>query len=311
MVSPVPHRPTPLRTPRLGAPGRAALLAVLLATTLPTQGQEVRDAEPPAPAPAPASAPAPAPAPAPSGVPVIEIPTESNLSTLTARIDTEEAPRIKAELGLRFSMQQSDYTSRQLSADGDIDYRWTLSEVSSEFRIDREYVQSGDTAAEIQSDEYDANIKWKRKWVDNPFYGYVSPRLRYNRFGYFRSSQAWRIGFGRRFEPLQGLSLTAEFGPGLRWARKQAGGHVFEALYTLAGKLDYELTDTLTARFNLVDERSNRENYRTLAMSLRNRLTERLWLKYEVNYRKAFPFDDAPRQSQGESSFDAGLSYRF
>ena len=301
------------------------LLWALLAAGLPAHGQDGTGGDPPPPEgtdpvpvtapPAPAPAPDPAPAtPAPAiapGAPVIDIPTESNLSTLAPRIDTEEAPRIKAELGLRFSMHQSDYTSRQFSADGDIDYRWTLSEVSSEFRIDREYVQSGDAEAEIQSDEYDANIKWKRKWVDNPFYGYVSPRLRYNRFGYFRSSQAWSVGFGRRFEPLPGLSLSAEFGPGLRWARKQAGGHVFEALYSLAGKLDYELTDTLTAKLNVVDERSNRENYRTLALSLRNRLTERLWLKYEVNYRKAFPFDDAPRQSQGESSFDAGLSYRF
>jgi putative salt-induced outer membrane protein YdiY len=300
------------------------LLWALLTAGLPAHGQAGPPDDPPPPAgtdPVPEAAPsapaAPPPAPeapgaapaAGSTVPVIEIATESNLSTLAPRINTEEAPRIKVELGLRFSMQQSDYTSRQLSADGDIDYRWTLSEVSSEFRIDREYVQSGDTDAEIQSDEYDANIKWKRKWLDNPFYGYVSPRLRYNRFGYFRSSQAWSIGFGRRFEPLSGLSLSAEFGPGLRWARKQAGGHVFEALYSLAGKLDYELTDTLTAKLNIVDERSNRENYRTLALSLRNRLTERLWLKYEVNYRKAFPFDDAP--SQGESSFDAGLSYRF
>lgn len=243
------------------------------------------------------------------GAPVVDIPTETDTSTLAPIAAADEVPKIAAEFGLRFSVNQSTYTSRRLAGDGDIDYRWTRSEISSEFRIDREYVQANGGTAEIHSDEYDANIKWKRMLLDNPFYSFVSPRLRYNRFGYFRSSQAWRVGLGRRFEPDPRLSLSLEVGPGVRWAQKQTGGSVFEALYGVSSKLDYELTDTLYFKFNYVDERSNRENYRTLSASLRNKITDRVWLKYEMQYRKAFPFDSAP--SQAESSFDAGLSYRF
>lgn len=84
---------------------------------------------------------------------------------------------------------------------------------------------------------------------------------------------------------------------------------MFETLYTLSSKLDYAVSESLSIKAQVVDEHSNRENYRTLSLSLRNRLTDRLGLKYEMNYRKAFPFDSAP--SQGESSFDAGLSYQF
>ncbi len=243
------------------------------------------------------------------GAPVIDIPTETDTSTLAPVADADEVPKISAEIGLRFALSKSTYTSRRLASDGDIDYRWTRSEISSEFRIDREYVQANGGAAEVNRDEYDANIKWKRMLLDNPFYSFVSPRLRYNRFGYFRSSQAWRVGLGRRFEPSPRLNLSLEVGPGIRWAQKQAGGSVFETLYGISSKLDYELTDTLYFKFNYVDERSNRENYRTLSASLRNKITERVWLKYEMQYRKAFPFDSAP--SQAESSFDAGLSYRF
>lgn len=243
------------------------------------------------------------------GAPVVDIPTETDTSTLAPVADVDEVPKISAEIGLRFALSKSSYTSRRLAADGDIDYRWTRSEISSEFRVDREYVQANGGTAEINSDEYDANVKWKRMLLDNPFYSFVSPRLRYNRFGYFRSSQAWRVGLGRRFEPDPRLSLSLEVGPGIRWAQKQTGGSVFEALYGLSSKLDYELTDTLYFKFNYVDERSNRETYRTLSASLRNKITDRVWLKYEMQYRKAAPFDSAP--SQAESSFDAGLSYRF
>jgi putative salt-induced outer membrane protein len=220
-----------------------------------------------------------------------------------------EAPVIRVDLGLSFALSQAAYTTRRLAGDGEVEYRYTRSEVLSEFHIDREYVQQEGSAASVSSDEYDANIKWKTWLTDNPNYIFWSPRVRYNRFGFFRSSQALRVGLGRRFEPGSSLALTFEVGPGIRWARQQAGDSVFEGMYTLSGKAELSLSDTLSFKFNIVDERSTRENYRTVTTGLRNKLTERVWLKYEMAYRKAFPFDSAP--SKAESSFDAGLNYRF
>ena len=220
-----------------------------------------------------------------------------------------EAPVIRVDLGASFALSRGAYTTRRFAGDGEVEYRYTRSEVLSEFHFDREYVQEAGTSSSVSSDEYDANIKWKTWLTDNPYYVFWSPRARFNRFGFFRSSQALRVGLGRRFQPGSDLALTLEVGPGVRWARPQAGPSVFEGMYTVSGKIDLSLSDTLTFKFNLSDERSTRENYRTVTAGLRNKITERIWLKYEMAYRKAFPFDSAP--SNAESSFDAGLNYRF
>jgi putative salt-induced outer membrane protein YdiY len=220
-----------------------------------------------------------------------------------------EAPVIRIDLGASFALSRGAYTTRRLAGDGEVEYRYTLSEVLSEFHFDREYVQEAGATSSVSSDEYDANIKWKTWLTDNPYYVFWSPRARFNRFGFFRSSQALSAGLGRRFQPGSDLSLTLEVGPGIRSARPQTGASVIEGMYTVSGKIDLSLSDALTFRFNLVDERSTRENYRTVTASVRNKITERVWLKYEMAYRKAFPFDSAP--SNAESSFDAGLNYRF
>jgi putative salt-induced outer membrane protein YdiY len=220
-----------------------------------------------------------------------------------------EAPVIRVELDGSFALSRGAYTTRRFAGDGEVEYRYTRSEVISEFHFDREYVQQPGTPSAVNSDEYDANIKWKTWLTDNPYYLFWSPRARFNRFGFFRSSQALRVGLGRRFQPGSDLALTLEVGPGIRSARPQTGASVIEGMYTVSGKIDLSLSDTLTFKFNLVDERSTRENYRTVTAGLRNKITERVWLKYEMAYRKAFPFDSAP--SNAESSFDAGLSYRF
>ena len=220
-----------------------------------------------------------------------------------------EAPVIRVDLGASFALSRGAYTTRRFAGDGEVEYRYTRSEVLSEFHFDREYVQEAGTSSSVSSDEYDANIKWKTWLTDNPYYVFWSPRARFNRFGFFRSSQALRVGLGRRFQPGSDLALTLEVGPGVRWARPQTGPSVFEGMYTVSGKIDLSLSDTLTFKFNLSDERSTRENYRTVTAGLRNKITERIWLKYEMAYRKAFPFDSAP--SNAESSFDAGLNYRF
>jgi putative salt-induced outer membrane protein len=220
-----------------------------------------------------------------------------------------EAPVIRVDLGASFALSRGAYTTRRFAGDGEVEYRYTRSEVLSEFHFDREYVQEAGTTSSVSSDEYDANIKWKTWLTDNPYYVFWSPRARFNRFGFFRSSQALRVGLGRRFQPGSDLALTLEVGPGVRWASPQTGPGVFEGMYTVSSKIDLSISDTLTFKFNLSDERSTRENYRTVTAGLRNKITERIWFKYEMAYRKAFPFDSAP--SNAESSFDAGLNYRF
>ncbi|MEY8875975.1 MAG: DUF481 domain-containing protein [Leptothrix sp. (in: b-proteobacteria)] len=222
-----------------------------------------------------------------------------------------EVPLVKFNLGMSFAFDRSSYATRRWASDGDVEYKYTHSEINGDYRIKREYVPLQDNAGNsLSRDEYDTHLQWKQ-WVDdNPYYGYLLPRVRYNRFGFYRSSQAFSAGVGRRFEPGSGdLKLTFEAGPGVRSAQPQAGGSLVEGMYTMAVKVDFAVSQQLAFKLNLIDERSTRENYRTLTASLRNRLTERLSLKYELAYRKAFPFDSAP--SSAESSLNAGLVYRF
>ncbi len=220
-----------------------------------------------------------------------------------------EAPTVRLDAGLNFSTSSGSSTTRRYAGDGEVEYRYSRIEIAGALRLNREYVRVASGGSSVDSDEYDGNIAWRSWLTDNPFYGFISPRSRYNRYGFFRSSQSLRVGLGRRWEPQAGNSYTLEAGPGLRWARQQDGNSVTEGLYTVSGKVDVALSESLGFKFNLVDERSTRENYRTLATSLRSKLTDRVWLKLEYSYRRAFPFDSAP--STAESSLDAGLTYRF
>lgn len=311
------------RAPSRRLPAALIACAWLLAPAVQAQTQTIPDAPPEAepeltaPAPAPAAAPAAMPTPmappaatrpAPSGVEVVDRSRPASGDPLPPI--GIEVPVIHVDLGLRIALSRGADVSRRYAADGDIEYRYTRSEVVTEFRLEREYLrEQGETDTSINTDEYDANIKWKTWWVDNPFYTYWSPRVRYNRFGFFQSSQALRVGLGRRYVPRPGIELTVEAGTGVRWAHRQDGDGVFEGLSTLAAKVDADVTDTLGFKFNLVNERSTRENYRTVTAGLRNKLTDRIWLKYELSYRKSFPFDSAP--SIADSNFDAGITYRF
>ncbi|RZS47402.1 DUF481 domain-containing protein [Sphaerotilus mobilis] len=220
-----------------------------------------------------------------------------------------EAPAIRLDAGFTFSTTSGGSTTRRYAGDGEVEYRYTRTEIAGALRFNREYVRVAGGGSSVDGDEYDGNVAWRTWLSDNPFYGFISPRSRYNRYGYFRSSQSLRIGLGRRWEPQPGNSYTLEAGPGLRWARQQNGDNVTEGLYTLSAKVDLAVSESLGFKFSVVDERSTRENYRTLATSLRSRLTERVWIKLEYAFRRAFPFDAAP--SSAETSLDAGLTYRF
>jgi putative salt-induced outer membrane protein len=161
-------------------------------------------------------------------------------------------------------------------------------------------------------------VKWRRDLaaLDDPpregastYYTYLSPRLRRNRFGYFSSSQAVRAGAGRRFAPLDDLSLSLEFGPGLRLGRARSGENIREGVLTASSQLDYRVSDSTQLRLALMSERSSREHYQTAVATLRNRVSRHVWLKYELSYRKALPMDTL--QPVGETRFDAGISCQF
>lgn len=314
------------------AAATAMLWGLLAASVLPAQAQTVTPIEqdhlpepviaPPPATPEPSAAPV-SPPPARPGVPVLRSSARpgQDLGGLTV-VDLSgpapeerhpepppEAPVIRVDAGFTFSTTSGASTTRRYAGDGEVEYRYTRTEIAGALRFDREYVRVSGGGSSVNSDEYDGNVAWRSWLADNPFYGFISPRSRYNRYGYFRSSQSLRIGLGRRWEPQPGNSYTLEAGPGLRWARQQNGDNVTEGLYTLTAKMDVAVSESLGFKFSVVDERSTRENYRTLATSLRSRLTDRVWLKLEYSFRRAFPFDSAP--GNAESSLDAGLTYRF
>jgi putative salt-induced outer membrane protein len=249
----------------------------------------------------PAPAPTPAPAPAPDAP-----------STITLRIVLEESPPppvLSGELGATFSMSRTGSTSRRYAANGDLLWRQPGTEVSTELRLDRELVRAPDGTTTLDNDEFDASIKGRRFFDFSNWYGWASPRLRYDRFAYYRSSQAMRVGFGRLVWLGDEASLYLEAGPGTRRVRLPDDSWSSEGLFTTSVRLEAELSPTLSVKFNAVNERSGKENYRTVTSSLRTRLTQRVWLKYEVAYRKALPFD--AQDSTSETTLDAGISYRF
>jgi putative salt-induced outer membrane protein len=232
--------------------------------------------------------------------------------TVTLRIVLEEAPpppTLSGELGASFSMSRTGSTSRRYAVNGDLLWRQPGTEVSTELRVDRELVRDTGGTTTLDNDEFDVSVKGRRFFDFSNWYVWVSPRLRYDRFAYYRSSQALRAGVGHLMWLGDEASLYLEAGPGTRRVRQPDDSLTSEGLFTLAARLEAELSPTLNIKFNAVNERSGKENYRTVTASLRSRLSQRVWLKYEASYRKALPFD-AP-VSTSETTLDAGISYRF
>lgn len=184
-------------------------------------------------------------------------------------------------------------------------------ELDGELRYDRESILVENSPAQVEKDRYDANLKYKHFWVDSPYYTYVSPRVRADRFGFYQRARGLRLGGGRKFEGAsERWELSVEAGTGYREAYLSTQEHISETLYSFTAKARWVLNDNLLVKLNWIAEASNREAYQTIALSLRNKLSDRLGLKYELLQRRAFTTQDAPRRDK-EFQADIGLSYAF
>lgn len=227
-----------------------------------------------------------------------------------ASVGAQEAPRSPSgEIDGHYSFNRSSYTTRELSLAAEVAWPLVHSELDGEFRFDREFIKLSGTPVEVNTDKYDANLKYKYFLNDSPYYAYVSPRLRYNRFGYYRRAQSVRSGLGRKFGGEAPWEIDLELGTGYREARLADDEPISETLYTMTVKARWAVSDTLSIKLNWVNERSRREAYRTVTLGLRNKLTDKLGLKYEVLYRRAFPFESI--EKDGELLAAVGLSYSF
>lgn len=208
-----------------------------------------------------------------------------------------------------YSYNKSEYTSRRLTLAADLAYAMPQRELDGELRFDREYIKEEGLTPEINRDRYDASVKFKQFFDSTPYYAYVSPRVRHNRFGYYQDAQALRAGLGRRFGEGRDWMLNLEMGSGYRVAHAEDGDNVSEFLYTATVKASWDVTSQLSLKFNGVQEQSRRETFRTMALALRNKLTQHIALKYELLYRRSYPFDS--RQKDGELSAEFGVGYTF
>ena len=133
--------------------------------------------------------------------------------------------------------------------------------------------------------------------------------MRYDRFGFYQKAQSIRSGAGRKFGSSTALEYNIELGTGYREAMLAGQGEVSEILYIASIKGRWNASETVSVKLNWVNEWSSRESYTTLTLGVRNKLTDKLGLKYELLYRRAFPFDS--QEKDGEWLSEVGLSYSF
>lgn len=226
-----------------------------------------------------------------------------------AQADDAAQGALSGDVDGLYSYNKSEYTSRRLTLAADVVYAMPQRELDGELRFDREYVKEQDNPRAINRDRYDANLKFKQFFEASPYYAYVSPRVRHNRFGYYQSAQALRAGVGRKFGGQGDWTVSAELGSGYRVAHAEDGDNVSEVLYTTSVKANWDVTEQLSLKFNGVQEQSRRETFRTMGLALRNKLTNHIALKYEVLYRRSFPFDS--KEKDGELSAEFGVGYSF
>ncbi|MGE5452325.1 MAG: DUF481 domain-containing protein [Acidobacteriota bacterium] len=221
----------------------------------------------------------------------------------------EAPPGVTGEVDGHYSFNQASYTTRELSLAADVAWPVQHGELDGEFRFDREFIKLDGSPLEINTDKYDANIKYKYFLDDSPYYAYLSPRMRYNRFGYYQRAQSVRGGGGRKFGGSPQWEINLELGSGYREAHLSDDAAISETLYTMTVKARWAVSENLSLKFNWVNERSSREAYRTVTLGLRNKLTDKLGLKYEVLYRHTYPYDSL--EKDGELQSEIGLSYSF
>lgn len=216
---------------------------------------------------------------------------------------------LTGDLDGQYSYSKTDYTSRRLTLAADLAYPMPQKELDGDLRFDREYIKEEGNEPSLNRDRYDASLKFKQFFDDSPYYAYVSPRIRHNRFGYYQSAQALRVGGGRKFGGEGNWMVNLELGSGYRVAHSDDGENISEVLYTTALKATWDITDQLSLKFSGTQEQSRRETLRTMSLALRNKLTNHIGLKYEVLYRRSFPFDSL--EKDGELSAEFGVSYAF
>lgn len=226
-----------------------------------------------------------------------------------AHADAPVLNKLAGDIDGQYSYNKSEYTSRRLTLAADLAYPMPQRELDGELRFDREYIKEEGTPQAINRDRYDASVKFKQFFDDEPYYVYVSPRVRHNRFGYYQSAQALRVGGGRKFGGDGSWHASLELGTGYRVAHAEDGDNVSEVLYTTSLKASWDISEQLSLKFNGVQEQSRRETFRTMGLALRNKLTNHIGLKYELLYRRSFPFDS--QEKDGELSAEFGVSYSF
>jgi putative salt-induced outer membrane protein YdiY len=208
-----------------------------------------------------------------------------------------------------YEFNKSEYTSSRLTLSIDVSYPMAGRALDGELRFDREYVKEQDNSTSIDKDKYDASLKYKEYLDDSSYYLYASPRMRHNRNGFYHSAQAVRTGLGRKLGGEGDWVVNLELGSGYRVAHTDQGEDISEVLYTVTVKATWAINERISLKFNGVQEQSRRETFRTMSLALRDKLTNKFGLKYEVFYRRSYPFDAF--EKDGELSAEVGISYSF
>lgn len=218
--------------------------------------------------------------------------------------------RLSGEIDGHYSFNQTTYTTRSMSLSSDAALKLTQSELDGEFRYEREVIKVAGAAREVNTDKYDANLKYKQFLQQSAYYGYVSPRVRQNRFGFYQRAQSLRVGAGRRLGGDEVWEVNLELGSGYRFAHLMTGESIAETLYLVSAKARWAINPNLSVKLNWISEGSDRESYQTISLGLRNKLSDKLGLKYEMLYRRAFTASDTV-QADGELLTEIGISYSF
>lgn len=218
--------------------------------------------------------------------------------------------RLTGEIDGHYSFNRTTYTTRSLSISSDAALKLDKSEVDGEFRYDREVIRVPGAQSEVNTDKYDTNVKYKQFLLQSPYYGYISPRVRQNRLGFYQRAQSMRVGAGRRFGGDEIWEVSLELGSGYRFAHLSTNESISEALYLFSAKARWAINSNLSVKLNWISEGGDREAYQTISLGLRNKLSDKLGLKWEMLYRQSFTASDTI-QTDGEVLTEIGISYSF
>lgn len=224
---------------------------------------------------------------------------------------TYSVKRWSGELDGAFSLNRSAYTTRAVAIAVDVARPVRDGELDGELRYDRESIKLDNSPAQLEKDRYDANLKYKRFWAQSTNYTYVSPRVRGDKFGFYQRAQGIRVGAGRRIaDESETWELNLEAGSGYRVAHIATDEDIAEVLYILTAKARWAINDNVVLKLNWIVEASDREGFQILSLGLRNKLSDRLGLKYELRQQRTYA-NHAETIRDKEFQADVGLSYAF